>query len=126
MRTTYLLIAGALAAFSFASCTSGGLQPNADGNYVVNTTETGKDIRGFGGPTPLEVTISKDGKIEKITALQNSETPDFFKKVEEELIPKLVGKTSTDGVDAVSGATFSSKAVLENTKLALEEVAKNK
>ena len=40
---------------------------------VVNTTEIGKDIKGFKGPTPLEITLV-DGIVTEIKALPNEET----------------------------------------------------
>ena len=36
-----------------------------DGMIVINTTELGKDIEGYNGPTPLKVYIKKN-KVERI------------------------------------------------------------
>ena len=47
-----------------------------DGTVRLNTTELGKDIIGYGGTVPLEITL-EDGKIKSIKALANSETPRF-------------------------------------------------
>lgn len=95
---------------------------------IVNTEELGKEIRGFAGPTPVEITVTR-GKIEKIEALPNSETPGFFQRVKDSnLFTALVGMTVEEAseaeLDAVSGATYSSKAVIENIRLGLEEAAK--
>lgn len=91
----------------------------SDGTYVVNTTTLAKDVRGFRGNTPLNIYI-KAGKVVKIEALSNQETPNFFKKVKQGLLKKWYGmkttKASTTTVDGVTGATFSSKAVKENVK----------
>lgn len=82
-----------------------------DGSVRLNTTELGKDIVGYGGTVPLEITLH-EGRVENIRALANSETPDFFKEASE-LLTKWNGQTIEDAqkmkVDAVSGATFSSK-----------------
>ena len=90
-----------------------------DGTYVVNTTTLAKDVRGFRGNTPLNIYI-KAGKVVKIEALSNQETPNFFNKVKQGLLKKWYGmktaKASTATVDGVTGATFSSKAVKENVK----------
>ena len=90
-----------------------------DGTYVVNTTTLAKDVRGFRGNTPLNIYI-KAGKVVKIEALSNQETPNFFNKVKQGLLQKWNGmkatKASTTNVDGVTGATFSSKAVKENVK----------
>ena len=90
-----------------------------DGTYVVNTTTLAKDVRGFRGNTPLNIYI-KAGKVVKVEALSNQETPNFFYKVKQGLLQKWNGmkatKVSTTNVDGVTGATFSSKAVKENVK----------
>ena len=88
-----------------------------DGSYVINTTQLGKDITGYGGNVPLEITIKK-GRILKVKALPNLETPDFFNEAKT-LLKKWEGKPLDEAqnlkVDAVSGATFSSKAIIANT-----------
>ena len=50
-----------------------------DGSMVINTTGLGKDIIGYGGTVPLELTV-KDNKVVSVKALDNSETPDFFER----------------------------------------------
>lgn len=98
-----------------------------DGTIVVNTTSLGKDVKGYGGNVPLEVYI-KDNKITKIVALKNSETPEFFFEASS-LFKKWIGMpiniVPTQKVDAVSGATFSSRAIIENVKLASIYANKN-
>jgi hypothetical protein len=93
---------------------------------VISTDELAKDIKGYGGATPLKITLA-DGKITQIEALRNAETPEFFERVRTELIPKWIGTTVDEGltkqVDAVSGATLSSNAVNETIRRALQEVA---
>ena len=94
----------------------------------INTTDLGADIIGFNGPTPVEISITQ-GVITKIEALPNRETPRFFQMVlDSGLLGKLVGKTveeaKTTQLDAVSGATFSSKAVIQNIQLGLESIGK--
>ncbi|MBQ8657399.1 MAG: FMN-binding protein [Prevotella sp.] len=99
------------------------------GTYIVNTTTLAKDVRGYRGSTPLKIYIKKN-KIEKVEALKNHETPDYFEEVEAVLLPKWKGmtvkKALTTEVDGVTGATFSSKAVKENVKRGLEYYQKNK
>ena len=95
---------------------------------VVNTTKSGKSVMGFAGTTPVEITVT-DGKVEKVVALPNQETPAYFQKVlESPIFTKLIGKTVQEAsavrLDAVSGATFSSKAVIENINIGLKEAAK--
>lgn len=96
----------------------------SDGTITVNTTDIGKNITGYGGTTPVEITI-KDDRIQKITPLPNRETPEFFGAVRNSyLIDSFEGKTLEEAsslkVDAVSGATFSSNAVIQNIKAGVE------
>lgn len=91
-----------------------------DNGFIINTTELGKDIIGYGGTTPVEIIVS-DGKITKIKPLENRETPEFFGAVRNsDLFESLDGKTLEEAastpLDAVSGATYSSKAVIGNIK----------
>ena len=51
-----------------------------DGSVRLNTTELGKDIVGYGGTVPLEITLH-EGRVENIRALANSETPDFLRRL---------------------------------------------
>lgn len=85
---------------------------------VVNTSELGKDIHGYGGRVPLEIRIVKD-TIVSVVALSNSETPDFFEDASA-LLNQWDGMSLADAmsrqVDAVSGATYSSEAIKGNMK----------
>ena len=96
-----------------------------DGSVRLNTTELGKDIVGCGGTVPLEITLH-EGRVENIRALANSETPDFFKEASV-LLTKWNGQTVEDAQkmkeDAVSGATFSSKAIIGNVQRGLQYAA---
>ena len=47
---------------------------------IVNTKDIAADIRGFRGDTPLNIYIS-NGKVVKVEALGNRETPRFFDRV---------------------------------------------
>lgn len=99
----------------------------ADGTFVVNTTTLAKDITGFGGNVPLEIYI-KDGTVKKIKALKNSETPEFFGRASA-LLTKWNGKSIDDAlamkVDGVSGATYSSRAIIGNVTRGLNYAGKN-
>ena len=95
---------------------------------VVNTTELCKEVIGYDGPTPLKITVV-DGVVASVEALPNTETPRFFERVlASGLLDAVVGKKVAEAVemplDAVSGATWSSKAVIENLRTGLKEAAK--
>ena len=95
-----------------------------DGMIVINTTELGKSVEGNNGPTPLKVYINKNNKVERIEFLKSQETPKYYAKVKEALKDKWNGlkvkEAKTLQVDAVTGATYSSNAVIENVRLALD------
>ena len=98
------------------------LSVQPDGTFVVNTRVLAKDVQGYGGPVPLKIHIDKDGRLTAIEAEPNAESPSFFDRAKE-LFSRWQGKTideaMAEDVDAVSGATFSSKAIIENVQRGL-------
>ena len=84
-------------------------------------TYTGSAM-GYSGKVNIRLTI-KDGKITEVTNT-NSDTRSFFNKAWRSIQPKILEKQSTEGIDTVSGATFSSMGILDASKIALEQ-AKN-
>lgn len=98
------------------------LSVQPDGTFVVNTRVLAKDVQGYGGPVPLKIHIDKDGKLTAIEAEPNAESPSFFDRAKE-LFSRWQGKTideaMAEDVDAVSGATFSSKAIIGNVQRGL-------
>ncbi|MBQ9653716.1 MAG: FMN-binding protein [Bacteroidales bacterium] len=92
----------------------------------VNSLESGKKFIGFNGRTPVEIALV-NGRIVYVKALQNTETPAYFNLVKESgLFEKLNGLTVDEALatelDAVSGATYSSEAVIGNIRAALSEL----
>ena len=89
------------------------------GMVVVNTTTLCPDVKGYADAVPVKIYI-KGGKIEKIKPLHNAETPKFWALIKKEMLPKWEGmdvkKAVKTKVDAVTGATFSSKALLKNVQ----------
>mgnify|MGYP002594219846 CR=1 FL=1 len=98
------------------------LSVQPDGTFVVNTRVLAKDVQGYGGPVPLKIHIDKDGRLTAIEAEPNAESPSFFDHAKE-LFSRWQGKTideaMAEDVDAVSGATFSSKAIIGNVQRGL-------
>ncbi|MGM9802987.1 MAG: FMN-binding protein [Muribaculaceae bacterium] len=96
-----------------------------DGTIVVNSTNVARDIHGYGGPVPLKVYV-KDGVITQIEILNNAETPAFITRVKEEIVSQYIAKTPEQAmsleVDAVSGATLSSSAVVATIGRSLNEL----
>lgn len=98
------------------------------GTYTIKT-ETICDALGYKqlGKVPLKVTVKKD-KIVSVEALPNKETPKYFLRVANEMLPKYADIKFADHatIDGVTGATLSSNAVKENMKAAFEYYKKNK
>lgn len=99
------------------------MRKEKDGTYVVNTTTLAQDVEGYNGPTPVEVYIKKN-KIVKVVPLKSQEGPKYVAMVKKEMLPRYermnVKKGTVQEVDAVTGATFTSRAMQENIKRAVE------
>ncbi|NLO37488.1 MAG: RnfABCDGE type electron transport complex subunit G [Clostridiaceae bacterium] len=89
--------------------------------------------RGYGGQVPAMVAVDAEGTLVGVRVLGNSETPGLGKKVEQtSFTGQFVGKladtlfaldTSNNQLqplDAISGATISSRAVMEAVNTAIE------
>ena len=81
--------------------------------------------RGYGGQVPAAVAFSPDGTILRVIMMANSETPGLGQKVTEEAFSQqFSGRAATaftiDSIDAVSGATISSRAAVNAIDLAIE------
>ncbi len=96
-----------------------------DGTVTINTATLAHDAIGYSGPTPLTITV-KDNVVTNVEAQTNSESPDFFNRAFEYLAGKWTGQTTDDilamGVDGVSGATMSSRALDTNMRRGLAEM----
>ena len=126
MKQRTLLIA--LCSFLLMSfCVSKNAIKYENAAAVVNTTSIVK-ARGFQGKTPVKIYI-RNGKVQKIVALPNQDTPSVFAQAET-LLKKFVGKSVDEAeqmkVDGVSGATYSSKALIQNVKGGLKYYRENK
>ena len=75
---------------------------------------------GFGGDVTVNVTISDDGKISSIDVTADSETPTIGGEAAPKLAKTIVD-TQSLAVDTVSGATYTSTAVIDAVTSALTE-----
>ena len=93
----------------------------AEGKTVIHTATLPGTISGYAGPVPLDIYI-ENGKITDIKALPNAESPSFFNRALT-LLNSWIGKTPEEAlqikVDAVSGATYSSEAIINNVNAGL-------
>ena len=88
----------------------------ADGEYKASA-------KGIGGDVPVTVTV-KDGKIAKVEVGENSETQGIGSKAIEQLPDEIVKANGTEGVDAVSGASVTSKAIFDAVNDCMDQATK--
>ena len=86
-----------------------------DGEYTA-------EGKGIGGKVPVTVTV-KDGKVSEVKVGDNSETQGIGSKAIEQLPEAIVAANGTEGVDAVSGATVTSKAIFTAVNSCLKQAA---
>ena len=90
---------------------------------VISTNPYAHADQGFAGPTPLYIYIDGQGKVCQIVAADNADTPHFFNNAFSHITLQYVGKTAEEAtqvkVDAVTGATFSSRAIIANVQKSL-------
>ena len=84
-----------------------------DGVYTGEAT-------GNNGKIAVEVTV-KDGFIDAIEVTEHHETSTIFASIQKNVIPDIIYSQTTEGVDAVTGASNSSAAMFEAVDLALEK-----
>ena len=130
MKKTFFWKGGlcvAAAMFFMSLCPADTVISEEDGMTVINTTTLAEDVEGYAGPTPLKIYIKK-GKIEKIEGLKNMETPKYWALIKRDLLGKWNGltvkKAAEQKVDVITGATFTSEAVIENVKRGLDRYNK--
>lgn len=111
----------------------GNSNPKVDSPYVtekgdtliVDTTVPGEGITGYRGQVPIQLYVVK-GRVADIVLGENSETPRFIKRVYDIITPSWIGLRLKDAakaeVDAVTGATLSSNALIGNFRLAMKEL----
>ncbi len=83
-----------------------------DGTYSASA-------QGYSGTVTITMVI-EDGRIKEITNT-NSDTRSFFNKAWRKLEPAILEKQSTEGIDTVSGATFSSMGILDASRMVIEQ-----
>ena len=129
MKKYFVLVAAALFLMSAGKKDSDGVITKEYGMSVVNTTTICKSIEGYNGPVPLKIYIKKN-KVEKIELLKNTETPKYLAMVKKSLMEAWNGlsvkEATTKKVDGVTGATFTSDALIQNVQKGLEYYQKNK
>ena len=83
---------------------------------VLYSSPYSDNVKGFNGPTPLLIALDADGRIKNVVLLDNQETPNFAQRVVDGGLYEAWNGLTVDEalakeVDAVSGATYTSKGV---------------
>ena len=90
---------------------------------VLSSESVGAEIEGFAGKTPVYILIGTDDRIVKMAMGQNDETPFFLIKAVKSIFPSWYGVKASEALDveldAVTGATYSSNAIIGNMKKAI-------
>ncbi len=81
-----------------------------DGTYTGTAT-------GYRGETTVEVKV-ENGKISEINVVSTGDDKEFMDRVTQKIIPAIINSQDVN-VDTVSGATFSSKAIINAVSDAL-------
>ena len=92
---------------------------DTEGEYY-NNGEYFAEGKGIGGKVPVTVTID-GGAIVDVEVGKNSETQGIGSKAIEQLPGAIIEANGTDGVDATSGATVTSKAIFTAVDDCLEQ-----
>ena len=93
-------------------------KPGETASLYKDGTYTGR-ARGYSGFVTITITI-KDGKITDISNT-NTDTASFFNRAWKKIQPSILQNQSADGIDTVSGATYSSEGILGGAQKALTE-----
>lgn len=75
---------------------------------------------GYTGKIRVSITIEND-TITAMTASADDDDPDYFDDAKNKVIPQIRNSLSADGIDACSGATYSSEGIIEAARKALEQ-----
>lgn len=105
----------------------GNMLPDSESpTQIIPTRHIAEDIAGYGGIVPLEIYM-ENNRISKVVALENSETPSYFAKVRNSNLLKQWNTLSPQEaihkrVDAISGATESSAAIIQSVRKTMEHI----
>ena len=92
----------------------------ADTFYLINSEALTPPVSGFGGPLKLALLLSGDGKLVDFRLVQNYETPSYVSRSRRWMASlknkPLAVADPLPQVDGVSGATYTSYAVLQTLR----------
>ena len=117
------IILGALLLGSIIGCGTSGGGGNATSRWGTAAGESTARTQGWGGEIAVTVKMV-DGKITEVTARGESETPSIAGPALSQ-IPNRIIRDNTYDVDAISGATITSDAIIIAAKAAIEQIVKH-
>ena len=78
------------------------------------------EAEGYAGKVHVKLSVENDA-ITSISAWADEDDPEYFNDAMNKVIPQIATKVSADGIDACSGATYSSNGLIEAARKALEQ-----
>jgi electron transport complex protein RnfG len=102
-----------------------------DFTYYSATDDKGKvlgyificEAKGYSSIIKAAVSITPKGKIINIKVLEQNETPGIGSQITgEKFLESFKNKTGHDSIDAITGATISSTALIKSVRQAIEKI----
>ena len=95
--------------------------------YAVYSKPASDGIKGFNGETPLMVALDASQKVKCVILLPNNESPEYLQLVVNAGLLKSwdglkTKKACKKKVDTVSGATYSSRSIIQTLQAALKNI----
>ena len=95
--------------------------------YAVYSKPASDGIKGYNGETPLLIALSPKQKVMSVELLGNTEGPRFVKSITDAGLfgqwnGLSVKKARKKKVDTVSGATYTSRAIIQSVQAALGQL----
>jgi uncharacterized protein with FMN-binding domain len=96
--------------------------------YILHSGIFSPEVRGYNGPVPLLIALTKEKQIQEIHLLPNHETGDFVEILREHhYMDSWNGKSPEAAlamqIDGISGATETAVAIRKNVQFALEGIS---
>ncbi|MBQ4376950.1 MAG: FMN-binding protein [Bacteroidales bacterium] len=97
--------------------------------YALYSKPASDGIKGYAGETPLLIALTPEKTVLSVQMLPNQETPNIAEKVRKSTLLQswnglTLKKARKKRVDAVSGATYTSKSVIKSLRAAVKKAQK--
>ena len=107
-----------------------GLDSGRSAGIVAFSTDLAPEVRGFNGPAPVAVALDMEGRIVDVRVLPSQETLGYVRRIyAPEFAAQFKGKPYSapmspgQGVDGVTGATVTARAVADGVQLTARRAA---